>query len=65
VAKEIELQDSLENMGAQMVRESRVQRPRMWPVTARPPQPCWPRRFSAKAFGRLRPVQAHVAKAWH
>jgi chaperonin GroEL len=33
VAKEIELKDKFENMGAQMVKE-----------VAPPPRPCWPRR---------------------
>jgi len=40
VAKEIELKDKFENMGAQMVKES-LPRPPMSPVTAPPPPPCW------------------------
>ena len=39
VAKEIELKDRFENMGAQMVRKSRP-RPRTSPVTARRPRRC-------------------------
>ena len=49
VAKEIELADPLENMGAQMVREVASARPRTSPVTAPPPPPSWPRRSSARA----------------
>ncbi len=48
VAKEIELKDALENMGAQMVRKSPA-RPATWPATAPPPRPCWRRPSSAKA----------------
>ena len=48
VAKEIELKDSMENMGAQMVRKWRP-RLRTWPATARPPRPFSRRRFSARA----------------
>jgi chaperonin GroEL len=48
VAKEIELKDAMENMGAQMVREV-ASKPAMLPATARPPQPCWRRPFSARA----------------
>ena len=48
VAKEIELADKFENMGAQMVREV-ARRPTTSPVTARPPQPFSPRRSSRKA----------------
>ena len=43
MAKEIELQDPLENMGAQMVRKS-PPRPPTSPATAPPPRPFWPRR---------------------
>ena len=42
VAKEIELEDKFENMGAQMVKEVRA-RPRTSPVTAPPRQRCLPR----------------------
>src|SRR5881397_1517605 len=51
VAKEIELKDSLENMGAQMVREvaSRLQ---MLRATGLQPQQFSPKRFSAKALRR-------------
>ena len=48
VAKEIELSDPLENMGAQMVKESRPRRPTT-PATAPPRRPCSPRPSSAKA----------------
>ena len=47
IAKEIELEDPFENMGAQMVKE--VSTKTMWPVTAPPPQPCWPRPSSTRA----------------
>ncbi|MEJ7664723.1 MAG: TCP-1/cpn60 chaperonin family protein [Hymenobacter sp.] len=43
VAKEIELRDPIENMGAQMVKEVASQNGRPWPATALPPLPCWPR----------------------
>ncbi len=53
VAKEIELEDKFENMGAQMVRKS-PPRPMTSPVTARRPRPFSPRR----SFGRLpRPLR--------
>ena len=48
VAKEIELKDPLENMGAQMVREV-ASKTSTWPATAPRPRPCWPRRSTAKA----------------
>jgi chaperonin GroEL len=48
VAKEIELKDKFENMGAQMVKEV-ASKTSDEPVTAPPPPPCWPRRSSAKA----------------
>ena len=48
VAKEIELEDKFENMGAQMVKEV-ASRPPTSPVTAPPRPRCWPRPFSAKA----------------
>ena len=48
VAKEIELADKFENMGAQMVREVAPARPTTSPVTAPPPRPCLPRRSCAK-----------------
>jgi len=56
VAKEIELEDKFENMGAQMVREVRPPRRPMRPATAPPPQPCWPQLSSAKAPSRLPPA---------
>ena len=49
VAKEIELEDKFENMGAQMVREVASKTRPTSPVTAPPPRPCWPRRSSRKA----------------
>ena len=48
VAKEIELEDKFENMGAQMVREVAC-RPATWPATAPRPPPSSPRRSSRKA----------------
>ena len=55
VAKEIELADKFENMGAQMVREVRP-RPTTPPATAPPPRPCWPRPSSRKASRQLPPA---------
>ncbi len=46
VAKEIELEDKFENMGAQMVKKS-LPRPPTWPATAPPPPP-----FLAQAIYR-------------
>ena len=48
VAKEIELKDKFENMGAQMVKEVASKRP-MSPATAPLPQRCWRRRSCARA----------------
>jgi chaperonin GroEL (HSP60 family) len=48
VAKEIELKDKFENMGAQMVKEV-ASRPPTSPATAPPPPPCWPRPWCARA----------------
>ena len=48
VAKEIELKDKLQNMGAQMVKEV-ASKTSTSPVTAPPPRPCWPRPSFAKA----------------
>src|SRR4051812_41367616 len=47
VAKEIELQDKFENMGAQMVKWP--PKPRTSPATARRPQQCWHRPSCRKA----------------
>jgi hypothetical protein len=55
VAKEIELKDKFENMGAQMVREV-ASKTNDKPATAPPPRPCWPRRSSAKAPSRSPPA---------
>ena len=49
VAKEIELEDKFENMGAQMVKEVASQAPTTRPATAPPPPPCSPSRSSPKA----------------
>jgi len=48
VAKEIELKDPLENMGAQMVKEVASKRA-MWRVMEPPRRRCWPRPYSGKA----------------
>ena len=48
VAKEIELKDGLENMGAQMVREVASRRPTSLAM-APPPPPYWHKPSSAKA----------------
>ena len=55
VAKEIELEDKFENMGAQMVREV-AQRPTTSPATAPRPRPCSPPRSSRKAPSRWPPA---------
>ena len=55
VAKEIELEDKFENMGAQMVRES-PRRPPIRRVTAPRLRPCWRRRSSRKAPRRWPPA---------
>ena len=49
VAKEIELKDAQENMGAQMVREVASARRATSPATAPPRRRFWPRQSSAKA----------------
>jgi chaperonin GroEL len=48
VAKEVELKDPYENMGAQMVREVASKTSATWPATAPRRRPCWPRRSTAK-----------------
>ena len=48
VAKEIELKDKFENMGAQMVKEV-ASKTSTSPVTAPPPRPCWRSPSCAKA----------------
>ena len=55
VAKEIELEDKFENMGAQMVREV-ASKSSDSPATAPPPPPCSPPRSSGKAPSRLPPA---------
>ena len=47
VAKEIELKDKFENMGAQMVKRS-LPRPVMWLVTAPQLPLSWPREYSPR-----------------
>ncbi len=49
VAKEIELKDKFENMGAQIVKQRSPPRPPTWPATAPPPPPCWRRPSCRKA----------------
>ena len=49
VAKEIELENKFENMGAQMVQRGRVQDLATSPATAPPPRPCSRRRSTARA----------------
>ena len=65
VAKEIELQDPLENMGAQMVRKS-PRRLRTLPATGPPRRPFWLKLSSVKACERSRPGQARwrSSAAW-
>jgi hypothetical protein len=53
VAKEIELEDKFENMGAQMVREV-ASKSSDFAVTAPPPPPCWPLRSSRRLQGGCR-----------
>jgi hypothetical protein len=55
VAKEIELQDVLENIGAQMVREVASKTPTL-PVTVRQPRLFWLRPSTVKASGTSRPA---------
>ena len=51
VAKEIELEDKFENMGAQMLKEV-ASRPLTWPVTAPPRRPCSRKRLSKRVQNR-------------
>ena len=53
VAKEIELADKFENMGAQMVREAR---PPILPVMEPPRPPCWRKPSCARARSPLPPA---------
>ena len=55
VAKDIELKDKFQNMGAQMVVKL-PRRPTTWPAMAPPPQPSWPSRLPRKAPVRLPPA---------
>ena len=55
VAKEIELEDKFENMGAQMVREVASKTSDL-AATARRPRPCSPTRSCAKAPRRSLPA---------
>ena len=54
VAKEIELEDKFENMGAQMVQARSRARPRTWRATARRRRRCWRRRSSGRASSSSR-----------
>ena len=56
VAKEIELQDGLENMGAQMVREVASKTSPTSPATVPPPPPFWLRPSIAKASRPSQPA---------
>lgn len=49
IAKEIELEDAFENMGAQLVKEVSGENQRQLPATAPRRQPCWHRRWYGKA----------------
>ena len=60
VAKEIELKDPMENVGAQLVRKS-LPRLVMWPVTAPPRRRFWHSPSSAKASRRSLPAPTR----WH
>ena len=64
VAKEIELEDKFENMGAQMVREV-AQKPTTTPVTAPPPQPFSPPPSSRKAPRPMPPHKSDGPQARH
>jgi chaperonin GroEL len=55
VAKDIELEDKFENMGAQMVREV-ASKSATSPATAPPPRPFSPRPSCAKAPSRSPPA---------
>jgi len=55
VAKEIELEDKFENMGAQMLREV-ASKTNDTAGDAPPRPPCWRRRSCAKAASRLPPA---------
>ena len=55
VAKEIELADKFENMGAQMVREVASKQNDLAGTAADPPR-CWPRPSSARAPRRWPPA---------
>ena len=49
IAKEIELKDEFENMGAQLVREVATKNHATQQAMAPPPQPCWHRPWSPRA----------------
>ena len=49
VAKEIELSDKFENLGAQLIREVASKTATTSPAMAPPPRPFWPNPSSAKA----------------
>ena len=54
IAKEIELEDPFENIGAAARARKSPRRPTTSPATARPPRPCSPRRSSRKACATSR-----------
>ena len=56
VAKEIELEDKLENMGAQMVKEVASKTSLTLRATARQQRQCSPKQSTAKAFDWFRRV---------
>jgi len=58
VAKEIELEDKFENMGAQMVREV-ASKTRMWRATAPPRPPFWRRPFIGRVEAGCGRAQSH------
>jgi chaperonin GroEL len=73
VAKEIELEDKFENMGAQMVKEV-ASAPMTRPATAPPPPPCWPKQSSKEGMKAVaagmnpmdlkRGIDLATAKSW-
>ena len=66
VAKEIELENRFENMGAQMVQARSPPRRPTSRETARPPRRCWPRRSTARAARTSPPAHnPDGAEAWY
>ncbi len=64
VAKEIELEDAFENMGAQLVKEVATKTTDM-AATAPPRRRCWPRPSSARDWERHGRGQPHGLEARH